>query len=272
MKVKALLLTAAVGLYGAMAHVASPALADPLAWDALLNDDFGKLDLASGALAQIGVLAVGASGPAGLGEIGSTVYTASIFGTGFYTVNTATAGVTLISNVGLGGNNYYNIGSTTSGLYGLDGSYNLYSINPHTGVATLIGSTGLSFESDAAYSLSNGSSTLYLTNGQSLYTLNTSTGAPTYVGDAGAPPIGFGADVYENGELYAVDYTSPGDTIYTLNTATSAGTFVTDTSYTSQSYGLAPVPEPPTWAMLLAGFAGLGFADYRSRKGVSIAA
>jgi hypothetical protein len=40
--------------------------------------------------------------------------------------------------------------------------------------------------------------------------------------------------------------------------------------YHGAQYGflLAPVPEPSTWAMLLAGFAGLGLAGYRSaRKG-----
>jgi hypothetical protein len=30
--------------------------------------------------------------------------------------------------------------------------------------------------------------------------------------------------------------------------------------------GVAAIPEPSTWAMLLAGFAGLGFADYRRAK------
>ena len=36
---------------------------------------------------------------------------------------------------------------------------------------------------------------------------------------------------------------------------------------------VAGVPEPSTWAMMLIGFAGLGFAGYRtSRKAVSVAA
>ena len=36
---------------------------------------------------------------------------------------------------------------------------------------------------------------------------------------------------------------------------------------------LAPVPEPSTWAMMVLGFAGLGFAGYRaSRKSASVAA
>jgi hypothetical protein len=34
----------------------------------------------------------------------------------------------------------------------------------------------------------------------------------------------------------------------------------------------SPTPEPSTWVLLLLGFAGLGFAGYRSRKAVSIAA
>ncbi len=34
----------------------------------------------------------------------------------------------------------------------------------------------------------------------------------------------------------------------------------------------AGVPEPSTWAMMLLGFAGLGFAGYRSRKSVAPAA
>jgi hypothetical protein len=35
----------------------------------------------------------------------------------------------------------------------------------------------------------------------------------------------------------------------------------------------ASTPEPSTWAMMILGFAGLGFAGYRkSRKAVAIAA
>jgi PEP-CTERM motif len=32
------------------------------------------------------------------------------------------------------------------------------------------------------------------------------------------------------------------------------------------------VPEPSTWAMMALGFAGLGFAGYRKRSGVPVAA
>ena len=46
------------------------------------------------------------------------------------------------------------------------------------------------------------------------------------------------------------------------------------TILTSNGIGNSPVPEvpePSTWAMMLLGFAGLGFAGYRSRKAGSIA-
>jgi hypothetical protein len=42
---------------------------------------------------------------------------------------------------------------------------------------------------------------------------------------------------------------------------------------TAGLFGAISVPEPSTWAMMILGFAGLGFAGYRrTRKAVSIAA
>ena len=32
------------------------------------------------------------------------------------------------------------------------------------------------------------------------------------------------------------------------------------------------IPEPSTWAMMLIGFVGLGYAGYRARKGAALAA
>jgi PEP-CTERM motif len=40
----------------------------------------------------------------------------------------------------------------------------------------------------------------------------------------------------------------------------------TDISYTSGTLTIAVVPEPSTWAMMLLGFAGLGFAGCRQRQ------
>jgi hypothetical protein len=63
-------------------------------------------------------------------------------------------------------------------------------------------------------------------------------------------------------------------------TDTSAFSSVTITNLSNDAWGIDnvsynynAVPEPSTWAMLLAGFAGLGFAGYRSsRKRVAFAA
>jgi hypothetical protein len=52
------------------------------------------------------------------------------------------------------------------------------------------------------------------------------------------------------------------------------GNFASITSESRYLYGsVTPTaaPEPSTWAMMLLGFAGLGFAGYRSRKAASIA-
>jgi hypothetical protein len=70
----------------------------------------------------------------------------------------------------------------------------------------------------------------------------------------------------------------PGQTSALLTIDTNArffkpGTLAVIDSLTVNLTGFAPgVPEPSTWAMMLLGFAGLGFASYRtSRKPVSIA-
>ena len=55
------------------------------------------------------------------------------------------------------------------------------------------------------------------------------------------------------------------------DTATIASVTITNTSndawgIDNVSYNSSAVPEPSTWAMMLAGFAGLGFAGYRKTK------
>jgi len=107
-----------------------------------------------------------------------------------YSVNTKTAGTTLIGATGLSLPPSYLIGASTgsSTLYFALGSVNspavLYSIDTRTGLATEIGNTGVA---------------------------------------------NIGAMVFENGKLYAGNTTSP-LSIYTLNTSTGQAKFVTHTS------------------------------------------
>jgi hypothetical protein len=59
---------------------------------------------------------------------------------------------------------------------------------------------------------------------------------------------------------------------YTLSfTPTVGGSAVvalvdTNLAYSGNDFSLAAVPEPATWAMMLAGFAGLGLAGYRGAR------
>jgi hypothetical protein len=48
--------------------------------------------------------------------------------------------------------------------------------------------------------------------------------------------------------------------------------FTATSSQKAFEFDLAAVPEPSTWALMLSGFAALGFAGYRSRKSAAAAA
>ena len=243
------------------------AKADPAAYEVTFGDGasnlFGTVDLATGAFTQTSTLSFI---PTGLSEIGSNLYTSTFTGTAFGQINPATGAVTQISNVGLGGDEYLALGSTLNTIYALDGSFNLYSVNPTTGAGTLIGPTGLSLTS--AYQLSTGSSVLYFGNGNELYSLNTLTGAATDIGPTGLSGDGVDGLVSEGGVLYAgyapIGGILPGS-IYTIDTMSGAATFLAAQSSTiGLVYGLAPiVPEPSTWTMF--GLALLTFAAFRHR-------
>jgi hypothetical protein len=86
-----------------------------------------------------------------------------------------------------------------------------------------------------------------------------------------ANPDGISAADFE-AALYVADYAFKDGLL-------PVATFVDGEVFTPSSYLIAPaltspaIPEPSTWAMMLLGFAGLGFVGYRStRKAASIAA
>jgi PEP-CTERM motif len=71
----------------------------------------------------------------------------------------------------------------------------------------------------------------------------------------------FGSVTFDNATIASLGLT-PGTYVYTWGSGAHADSLTVDI-----------VPEPSTWVMMLIGFAGLGFAGYRtSRKAVSIAA
>ena len=246
----------------AFLFVSDARASDVTGYVVLQNGEFGTLDLTNGVFTQNGNL--GQTG-AGLGVANGSLFATSYNSVGtLFGVNQATGTYNAIGN----SNVYYagGFGSTLSGLYAVS-SDTLYSVNPSTGAATSIGPTGVGL--GAWRDISTNSSTLYFGNSSDLYTLNTGTGAATLVGpfDSFVP---IGPLFTEGGILYGLDRSNGA---YTINTSTGVATpFGAAPGDESPVWGIVPtsfvtpVPEPSTWAMLLLGFAGVGFMAYRRKS------
>jgi hypothetical protein len=245
---------------------------DVLAYEVtgLQSDLFGVIDLTTGVFTPRGSMG---QTLAGLGSYGGQIYGAAYAGETLYMVNTSTGALTAIGSTGV---ELVDFGSTKKGLYGFGITGNLYSINPATGAASLIGPTGLSFGGIVVMGMSAGANKLFLTQDNLLYVLSTKTGSATLIGTVATDESGFGALVAIGGKLYAGAY-SPSNTpdLYTLNRKDAVATFLSSSSSTPDVpgvagfWGLAPipaVPEPPTWFMMLCGFAGLALVANRQRR------
>jgi hypothetical protein len=232
---------------------------DNIAYAGSSSGEFGFMDLNTGVFTPLG--------NSGQTLAGLAVANGSIFATSYHTasgslfqVNPANGTLTSIGSPT--GVDYDDFGSTTSGLYAVSfgATQDLYSIDPTTGAATLIGPTGLGYGSWRG--LSTNSSTLYFADGPDLYTLNTNTGAATLVGPFGSSAE-MGVLLTEGGILYGGDDTN--NTVDTIDAGTGAATVgpAPSSSFDGAFYGLAPypiptgtpTPEPETWGLLSAGIA-----------------
>ncbi len=216
----------------------------------------GTVDLNTGVFTQISTVAVSDY------ELG--VYGGALYGAGaqcgcLIQLNTSTGVPTFAPTYfqqnasGFGVLNGF--GSTTDGLFAMaaavPGGVNyLWSVNPATGVPTLIGSTGVVAGGGTGFlSASNDSSKLYweIQNGytDTLYSINTSTGAATLIGawtfngysNTGNPF----SMVFVGGTLWANFYSAG---FGTINTSSGAQTLVSTapTGSSNAFFGLAPYP------------------------------
>jgi hypothetical protein len=135
------------------------------------------------------------------------------------------------TEIGAMGNSIEGIKFSAGGtLFGYSRN-SLYTINPNTGAATLVGSLNVSSATyyDAAF---DDSTNLFFFEGNNLYTVNTNTGSASLVGTIGSDFTVYGL-AYENSTLYG--FTAAGQ-IITINTVTGAGTFLVDESQASPIY------------------------------------
>lgn len=198
-----------------------------------------------------------------------------------YTVNTATGALTLIGTTGAAApHGLDQLGATNSGgLYGIVGigvnTPDLASVDNSSGTATLIGDATPVCQLQTC-GLSNNGPSLYAGIYDQFYSVNTTTGAATFIGDTGTPsniPLANSPEItalaFQGGVLYAYD--DANEWVESINLSTGVATGVVQVSgyYVS---GLAPdplttaIPEPSTWALMVIGFAGLGFAACRKRR------
>ena len=192
------------------------------------------------------------------------------------TINPATAQVTVIGSFNAGPVNTSGTPATMTdlafdsagNLYGIGsiGGPQLYSINPLTGQATAIGSTGLASTSGGGLAIS-GANVFYGTPTPSRFGTYSPTGAYSNIAAPNLPIGGAYAaiDFDQNGTLYGLDL-GPGPDLAShlviINPATAG---VTDLGASvTRLDAIVFVPEPGSASLLLVGVAG--FLAARRRK------
>jgi hypothetical protein len=119
---------------------AASASAEPLVYVVTSNNQFGTIDLATGAFHPIG--APTPEGQSNLvwgpdGSLLSLTYSGNL-----EKINPATGGTTVIGATGLG-SNAFDLAEVRGKLYATDFSNNIYSVDPKTGAAHFLRATGL---------------------------------------------------------------------------------------------------------------------------------
>lgn len=107
-----------------------------------------------------------------------------------------------------------------------ESSSKLYSVNPDTGSSTLIGPTGIAFQTDLA-SAANGS--LFGSSLTSLYSINPTTASSSLIGAFGTSTSMVGLTFASNGILYGVAQSGGG--IFSINTTSGLANLLFSTPF-----------------------------------------
>ena len=274
-----------VALAVAVALFAAPASVAQSVYVVNGNNQFGVVNLSSGAFHGIGAAEPEPQASLVWGPNGSLFTVGTVSGN-LESINPTTGATSTVGSFGLpffptGISTAFDLAGVNGKLYLTDFSNNLYSVNPNTGAANLIGATGMPPDPHIPFT-TNPDGTLNLCDeilygvGNKLYatfdsvtfnpvsgtiasvvvppdlwSINPSTGRATLVG---ATTLGLDGGVEVNGNFYAFylpDTTSQlvqldlanGNTTPLINIDPAAGLI----------FGAAPTPEPGTFLMLGAG-------------------
>lgn len=155
---------------------------------------------------------------------------------------------------------------------------NLNTVNIVTGATTEIGPSGVSTLATGLDVRSDG--TIFMKSANNMYTVDATTGAATYLFSLAGPSFENVLAFNTVDKLYTVDRYSGNSDLYSIDLTTQSATLIGATGLSSLG-ALAfvpnfevtsPVPEPETYAMLLAGLGMLGFMARRRKQKEAVAA
>jgi hypothetical protein len=285
----------------ALVVVTTVAYADSLVYIVNGSQQFGTINLATGAFQQIGPAQTEA-GSFGLAAAPNGSLVTFAYSSNLYSINPATGVPTLVGPTGLadcgtptspcGPTSASTLGNFAGKIYATDFQNSLYTVNAVTGAATLIGPTGIpvipfvpgSFNYDGtinfydqaifgsagdmyetfdAFTFDLNSLTVVNTLvAPALYQLDPSSGRGTFVGTT---DLGIGAVASLDGTYYAFnDMTGQ---IEGLNLANGSTNFISNFDPAAGVIqGAVPVPTPEPSSLALFGTGLLGFGAFARSK------
>lgn len=226
---------------------------------------FASINPTTLALTVIGNTGAGGSfGDLAYDDVSRTMYWVGGRGNdNLYTINMSTGAATLVGNHGV--SDMFSLGWNGSGLYAQSTNGSVYSLSTSTGAATSIGSNSI-YPGGFDFNPVTGQMVSVAAGSGDIHAINLSNGSSTLLGNAGYvndADIAFdaGRNVY-----WAIDYDK---SLYKYDAATYARTTVIAGSLpygTASLEYVGAVPEPETYALLLAGLGLMGAVARRRQS------